>query len=306
MQLSSNLLFDRAATRMGTLTANAAKLQTQIATGKKITSPSENVAVSQQLAEFDRKDADAAVYQKNLDLAGSLLGQTDTTLGSITDQLTRAKELATSAASDVLSDSQRKVIGTELSTIVATLVSLGNTKDLNGQPLFGTKGGDAAVVARADGTFSYSGETGGVADPASNLTNIPIGDGLTMQATETAARVFKSGAGDTLANLSALAKTLQDGTAVGAAARSALDSIATAADQVTLVQASVGARASRVELQQTLLTNATADRTEQRSSLEDVDVTAAITELQKTMTVLSATQSSFAKLSQLSLFDYLR
>lgn len=306
MQLSSNLLFDRAATRMGTLTANAAKLQTQIATGKKITSPSENVAVSQQLAEFDRKDADAAVYQKNLDLAGSLLGQTDTTLGSITDQLARAKELATSAASDVLSDSQRKVIGTELSTIVATLVSLGNTKDLNGQPLFGTKGGDAAVVAKADGTFSYSGETAGVADPASNLTNIPIGDGLTMQATETAARVFKSGAGDTLANLSALAKTLQDGTDSGAAARSALDSITTAADQVTLVQASVGARASRVELQQTLLTNATADRTEQRSSLEDVDVTAAITELQKTMTVLSATQSSFAKLSQLSLFDYLR
>ncbi len=32
----------------------------------------------------------------------------------------------------------------------------------------------------------------------------------------------------------------------------------------------------------------------------------AITELQKTMTILSATQASFSKLSQLSLFDYIR
>ena len=48
------------------------------------------------------------------------------------------------------------------------------------------------------------------------------------------------------------------------------------------------------------------DRTELRSSLEDVDVTQAYTELSKTMTILTATQTSFSKLSQLSLFNYLR
>ena len=43
-----------------------------------------------------------------------------------------------------------------------------------------------------------------------------------------------------------------------------------------------------------------------RSAIEDVDVSQAITDLQKTMTVLQATQASFSKLSGLSLFNYLR
>lgn len=307
MQVSTNLFYDRTATRLSGLTSTAAQLNTQISTGKKYTSPSQNVAVAQQVAEYDRKDADADVYGKNLTLAGSLLGQTDTTLSSITDQLTRAKELATSAANDVLSDSQRKAIGAELSTVVATLISLGNTKDMNGQPLFGTRSGNAAVIDNGNGTFSYSGtNAGGAADSSGNLANIVVGDGLTIQATETAGRVFQSSAGDTLANLSALAKALQDGTGGATTARNALDSITTASDQVTMVQASVGARAARVDLQQNLLTSANADRAEQRSSLEDTDVSQTYMELQKTMTILSATQASFSKLSQLSLFEYLR
>ena len=55
-----------------------------------------------------------------------------------------------------------------------------------------------------------------------------------------------------------------------------------------------------------MLIETNTDREELRSSLEDVDVTAAITELQKTMTILNATQSSFAKMASLSLFNYLR
>ena len=48
------------------------------------------------------------------------------------------------------------------------------------------------------------------------------------------------------------------------------------------------------------------DREATRSALEDTDVTAAITNLQKTMTILQATQASFTKLASLSLFDYLK
>ena len=54
------------------------------------------------------------------------------------------------------------------------------------------------------------------------------------------------------------------------------------------------------------MTDAATTRETERSGLEDTDVTAAITELQKTMTVLQATQASFSKLSSLSLFDYLK
>jgi len=42
------------------------------------------------------------------------------------------------------------------------------------------------------------------------------------------------------------------------------------------------------------------------SSQEDLDYASAITELQAKMMSLEAAQSSFAKISQLSVFDYLR
>ncbi|MEH3045741.1 flagellin N-terminal helical domain-containing protein [Sphingomonas adhaesiva] len=298
MQISSNLMFDRSATRMSTLMATATKLQTQIATGKKINTPSENVAVAQQIAEFDRKDADAAAYATNLKLSESLLKQSDATLGSITDQLQRATDLVTQAATGTLSDANRKVIGGELSAVVDALVGLGNTKDLRGQPLFGSASGTDAVIRNADGSFTYN--------TAPKLSEIPIGDGVSIQATETASRVFNSSAGDTLAMLAQLATALQTGTDQSGAARDALAPLKAAGEQVSIVQASVGARAARVDLQQGLLDNANLDRAELRSSMEDVDVTEAYAELSKTLTILNATQQSFSKLSQLSLFNYLR
>lgn len=298
MQVSTGLFYDRASTRMTSLTAQATKLMTQVSTGKKLISPSEDVAAAQQIAEFDRKDADAAAYAGNMTLGASLLQQADSTLDTISSQLQRAVELATQATTGTAGPDNRKVIGLELQSIVGTLVGLANTQDSNGQPLFGSASGTAAVVQNNDGSFTYN------AAPA--LAAIPIADGQTLQPTETAARIFTSSAGDTLAIISDFAATLASGAELTDSDRSALDKIVTADEQVGVVRASVGARAARVELQQSLLETANTDRAELRSSIEDVDVTKAITELQKTITVLSATQASFSKLSQLSLFDYLR
>lgn len=298
MQISSSLLFDRSAARMGSLMSNAVKLQTQLATGKKFTSPSENVAIGQQLAEFDRKNIDAAAYTSNMNMSSSLLSQADTTLNSITTQMQRATELTVRAGNGSLSVQDRKVIGDELKAVVDTLVGLGNVTDSNGRSLFGSASGDAAITKNGDGTFAYN--------TAPSLSEVPIADNMSIQPTETAARIFQSPAGDTLAILSQLASALQAGDQTGESARNLLDKVNSATDQVSIVQASVGARAARVELQQTLQENVSADREELRSSLEDTDMTATAAEFAKTMTILTATQSSFSKLSQLSLFSYLR
>lgn len=300
MQISSNLLYDRSAARMGALMATATKLQTQIATGKKINSPSENVAVAQQLAEFDRKDADAGAFKTNLDLAGSLLKQADGTMGSITEQMQRATELVNNAATDTLGASDRKVIGDQLQSVIATLVSLGNTNDLRGQPLFGSAAGTPAVIDNKDGTFTFP--------PDVEVSEVPIADGQTVQATESAKRIFTlpGGTDNTLEMLSKLAATLNAGGDVSASVATSLDQINQAVDQVADVSASVGARGARVDLQQQLLTSANTDRSELRGKIEQVDVTDAVVQLQQMMTALSASQASFSKLSSLSLFDYLK
>lgn len=297
MQVPTSLFYDGLSKRMSGLNARAGVLQTQIATGKKLTAPSDDAVASQQLAEFRQRDADAKVYGTNMNVAGALLRQADSTLESITGQLQRAIELTSQASNGTLTPEARRVIGAELTAIVDQIVDLGNTTDLRGQPLFGSADGTRPVQRGADGSFSFV---------STKVSEIPVADGQMIQATETAARVFQSGGGDVLTTLATLASALEAGTGSAKDAGDALGGLFAAADQVGVVQASVGARAARIELSQAMLIETNSDREELRSSLEDVDVTAAITELQKTMTILNATQASFAKMTSLSLFNYLR
>lgn len=299
MQISTNMFYNNASSRLSQMSARASELQTQIATGKKIIKPSDDPAGAQQLAELDRRDADAAVYGTNMTLAGSLLDQAGSVLAQINTQLTRATELATQATNGTQTDASRKIIATELNSIVGSLVTLANSKNVRGQPLFGTAAGGAAVTDNKDGTFTFP--------PAAPVSEVPIADGQSVQATESAKTIFDLGGGNnTLALLSQMAATLNAGGDVSSAMSASLDSLGKAVDQVADVTASVGARGARIDLQQQLLTTANTDRADLRGKLEQVDVTDAIVQLQQMMTALSASQASFTKLSQLSLFDYLK
>ena len=295
--LSTGLFYDRGASAMTALTARADTLNTQISTEKRLSSASDDVVAYQRLQTLARGKADDTAYGGNIATAQSLLQQTDTTLTSITSQLQHASELALQAKNGTLSDANRTSIADALGGIVDTLVSLANTRDARGQALFGgTADGDAVTGSGAAHALA-----------ATTTASIPIGDGQSVQPTETAARVFAlPGGGNTIDMLARLTAALKAGGDTSAALGSAITSLTDATTQVASVQGSVGARAARVDLAASQLKDAAADREVSRSALEDTDVTAAITDLQKTMTVLQATQASFTKLSSLSLFDYLK
>ncbi len=304
MQIGTNQFYEKNASQLGKLATQADTLNTQIATGKKFTAPSQDVVAYNRLTAIKQTNADSKAYASNVSLAQSLLQQSDTTLTSIGNQLQRAAELTTQAANGTLNDANRKTIAIELQSIRDDLVSLAGTTDARGQPLFGTASGGAAVVQAADGTVSFGG-TG-------EISAIPVADGTEIQATDSAQRVFgnipTSGGGttDVFALLSSLISALNAGGNVSAATGTAATGLKAALTQVTNVQGSVGARAARLDIVSAQATDAAAARETDRVGLEDTDISTAITELQKTMTVLQATQASFTKLGQLSLFDYLR
>lgn len=303
MQISTRQLYDRSSSLMQSLTARADNLQVQLATNNKLQNPSDDVAAYQKLAVLKRGTADDKAYGANIDLAKSLLSQSDTTLSQIENRLQRASELAVQANTGVLTDDARKVIGDELNAIVKDLVALTNTKDVRGQPLFGGPTGDTAVTQASDGSVSFV-STG---DPAA----IPIGDGVNIHASDSASRLFggvttPSGTSDMFTIISNFAAALSAGGNPTAAASAAGDNLKAALTQVTAGRSSVGVRAARLDLETDRLSAVATTRETARSGLEDPDVTATIAELQKTMTVLSATQASFSKLTSLSLFSYLR
>ena len=291
--LSTSLFYHRSSSAMTGLTAGADKLYEQLSSGKRILAPSDDSAAWQKLQGLATAKADAKSDTANVKLAQGILAQADSSLASIGDQLKSASDLAVQAGNGTLSAEAKGAIATQLQGILDSVVALANGKDARGVALFGGANDTAAVTA-SNGRLTFAAGTAGA---------IPIGDGQTVQATVNAKTFLEAGDDDLATVLTGMIAALNAGDALPDGSADALKTIA---DQTTSAQASLGARAARVDLVYAQQTTAATDREAARSSLEDVDFTQAITDLQKTMTVLQATQASFSKLSALSLFDYLR
>jgi flagellar hook-associated protein 3 FlgL len=291
MRIATSQMFDRPASLMASLSQKADALQTQISTNTKIGKPSDDAAGWVRLQGLGRADADGKVYAANVKLAQGVLAQADTALGDIGTQLQQVQELALQASNGTMTPAARAAAGASVQAAMDEILALANTRDVRGQPLFGGAAGETAFVRNSDGSVSYAGS--GEASP------IPIGDKDSVVTNVGGDRVFK----DMFATLKALTDALQSGNAAPADTLAKLDE---ASDSVSAAQASAGARAARVDLAADRLTDAQASRDETRAALDEPDIAATVTELQKTLTVLQATQASFTKLSGMSLFDYLR
>lgn len=293
VNLSTSLFYGRATGTMQALQSKLDTLYNQASTGKKLIAPSDDSVGYERLQGIIRANVDGVQDSANVKIAQSVLQQAGTALTQITDQLQRASELVIQGKTGTNSPSARAAIATELEGILASVVSLANSKDARGTPLFGGKDGDAAVTS--DG--------GELRFAEGKAAAIPIGDGQSVDATVNAETFLRTDAGDLGSAIVAMVAALRAGEEVPASAADALTAIAT---ETTATQASLGARAARVDIQAAQIGAAADDREIARTGIEDADITATITELQKTMTILQATQASFSKLSGLSLFDYLR
>ena len=298
MRIATSQFYNRPASLMTQLTAEADKIQTQIATGKRIQTASDDPAAYLRLQGLKQQKADDGAYASNITLAQGILAQTDSTLDSVESQLQRALELTTQAANGTMSDSNRQAVSEELKAIRDSLFGLANTKDVRGQPLFGGATGNVAYTQATDGTISFA----GTGEPS----EIPIGEGIGIQGAVTGARAFAAGGSDMFAILADFTAALDAGGDVKAAADTALGGVKASLESVGLARASAGARAARLDLDTERLADAGEARESTRKELEDTDITTAVTDLQKTLTILQATQASFTKLTALSLFDYLR
>ncbi len=298
MKISTSSFYDRAATRMSDLNAKSERLLTEIS-GKKLVTPSQDAGGWSRLGAIKQGGADDGAYKANITLAQGLLAQTDGVLGSAGDQIVRARELAVRANSGTLTAEAKATIATELKDIRADLLALANTTDVRGVPVFG--GGTDTPFTETDGVVGFA---VGAASAA-----IPTGEGTSVAVGADGGRVFggAEGAADIFATLDALTLALTtDGADVPAAVATALTGIGAVEGQVTTARASAGARAARLDIEAARIESAGIDREEARVAIEETDVPTAMVELQKTMTVLQATQAGVAKLSGLSLFDYLR
>lgn len=306
MQISTNYLFDRASAQMNTLTSDVAKSQSQIASRKQVLSPSDApdqaAAISRLKSVVGRQDN----YAKAIDTVQARLDTEDTTLKSASDVLIRVKELVIQANNDTLSSSNRQALGTELQGLRDQLLSLVNSRDVSGNFIFsGSRVSQPAFATNKTGQVVYQGDQ--------TQMKVTIGEqrsvAMNRAGTSAFVRVVRSDGGtDTgISFFQSLDDTIAAvNTSNSAGMQRGLSEADSLLEGVLFAQASVGTDLKVLEQQGNVLRDTTLMLKNALSNIEDLDYASAITQMNKQLLSLEAAQSSFAKISQLSLFSYLR
>lgn len=299
---STLAFFDRSLEQMSTLRGSLQKLQSQIATGQRLERGSDDPAAASRLRALMRSERLGEIEAEN---AAKL--EQDLTVGSdevarVSDILIRARELAVQAASDTQGDEARAVIAEELEQLSEELFARSNALTLTGEPLFaGTAGGPA-----------YTRDAGGVVSYVGNLEEgkVTAGPGIEVARGVAGPQVFEfelnGNPTSAFAVLADLATALRNpGAGTAAAAASAIEGIDEALDTATRSQTVLGTRVAWVEVLQQNQVDRSITLAEQRSEYGDTDIAEAITRLQQTLTALEASQTTFSRVSSLTLFNAL-
>jgi len=302
MKVSTAYLFDRATERMSTLQNQLAKTQAQMSVSKQILNPSDSpekaAAIQRLKGEVQRQES----HTRTLQVAMQRYTAEETALQSGSDILIRLKELSIQAANDALGADDRKVVATEMRALRDQLVSLGNTRDESGNYLFsGTRVSTPAFAQNAQGKVIYQGDQ--------TLTRIPAGVERTVQFTRSGTDVFQRvgrSDGASIGFFDALDQVI-DGVQNSRTGQiqQGISDLEQMHNSLTLSIAQTGSDQKVVQSQMDVLAETTLRFQSSLSDVEDLDYAEAVTRMNKEMMAMEAAMGSFAKVSSLSLFNYI-
>ncbi|ALK88956.1 flagellar hook-associated protein FlgL [Limnohabitans sp. 63ED37-2] len=304
MKISTSFLFDRATDRMSTIQNKLATTQAQLSVSKQILKPSDApdqaAAIQRLKGEVERQNS----HVRTLEVAMRRYGSEETVLKASNDLLIRMKELGLQAANGTMGQSDRDAVAIEMKALRNQLLSLGNTRDDSGNYLFsGTRVNTPAFAENANGQVVYMGDQ--------TQTRIPAGVERTVQftraGTDVFSRVVRDGQDQAVGFFDALDQMIEGvETSDTTRIQQGLADVTQMHNNITLTQAQNGSDQKVVQSQMDILDETALRMKSTLSEIEDLDYAEAVTRMNKEMMALEAAMGSFAKISGLSLFDYIR
>lgn len=293
------------------------KTQNQLSTGRKILSPRDNpVDATLSLMVTQSKEVNSS-FMKNQGTASDHLAFIDTQLGAVSELLQSALERSIQGGNSSYSTQQKQALAEELKRRFEGLVDLANTKDGSGDYVFaGNRTNQQPFrVDGAGGNYALAGESkvSYVGDDGQRL--LQVGISQTIATSESGQNVFMR-IQDSEGNLNgrsvfdALQNMIDNldsnsGVTPKPSYDQALADLHDSLDHVSRIRASVGARMNQVDSLTSAGSDLAVQYESQLASLEGLDYAEAISRLNQQQMQLQASQQSFAKTSQLSLFDLL-
>lgn len=302
MQSVSSKLFN-ASTKasLEKLDEQITKKQAEVSSGKKdLGLAKDSVSINRvnyinmALSQLDR-------FKDGIQAAAGHLKTQETALAEVENSVMRLYELGLQANTDTLSPDQKKLIGVEVKQLKLNILDRINAKDQRGNAIFGgTIGKNDAFVINDKNDVRYVGtlEEGAVSisenrQIASHLNGhdifmkIPSGSG--QKRLFDIIETFENSLRNAGMNLDQTVKDLLN-----------------AHTHIIGTNSNVGAKINMLTKRAESNEAVKIEILSELSSLQDTDLAAAITDINQLMLTKDATQQIYAKISQQSLFDFIR
>ena len=267
----------------------------ELATGSRINKPSDDPAGAAQMVANRDETSQADTFLRSITSVNGLLQTTDSTLSSAVTALQRAISLGVEGANGTLSDADRNAIAGELGGIQQQLMSLGNTS-YQGQFIFS---GTATVQPFVDDPSSpsgvkYQGNTG--------TNSVAVGHGYALQVNLPGSQLFTSRGADVFQAISDLVAALQSNGDIS----SAVTELNNAYRHVTEQRVFFGNALNQLQSQQNYLNSEKVDLSTAANSIAGADMAVTASQLNQAELAVNAQLAAMSKISQTSLFDYLK
>ncbi|MBM4359841.1 MAG: hypothetical protein FJ096_17195 [Deltaproteobacteria bacterium] len=278
MRVTENVRFLYSSRALQDGASRMLELSTQIASGQKITKPSDSPATYSAVVQRSDLLNRLASRKTVLERSASDLRLAEGALASAGDLLVRARELAVQFADPVNGQPERDAAAKEVAALRQQLVALANTKGQRGYVFAGTQ----TQTPPIDATGAFVGD--------GLPLDVEYADGQYTASNVDGAQAFSAAGGvDPFALLQQLEADLSSGNL--AAIRGALPSLEAAHGQVTLARTHAGGAINRLDSS----TEFTAKAVAHAQSLQVQDKQGDLTELATEMTLAqSAYERSIA------------
>ncbi len=266
--------------------------QNKVSTGRGILRPSDNPREVSDIIRLNADKIEVSQYARNVEFGRSRLEFTDTALASLQGMVERVRFLALSAiGSSIDSDS----FSVEVEGLRDQIVGSANAA-FQGRFIFGGSDGETPPFQKdAAGVVTYKGN--------SDVVKVQTGRASTLQTQIPGSELFGTG-NDVFKSMTDLIAAMKSGVKSDIDAK--LKPIVSAWEGLSLSRSRVGSLINVADSASQEMTALSLAREKNLVDLESADLTETLSEFQSYQSALQSTLAVGARISQLSLLDYLR
>ena len=308
MRITTSNAFETSVSQLQRRQQGMSEAQRQLTSGKRVERGSDDPAAAARAERAMAAAARADTNQRALNVSRNAMALSESALGQAGELLQQARELVVNAGNGSYTDSDRTTLAESIRSLRNDLLAVANRSDGAGRYLFGGQGSDGPPLRDTALGVVYAAAAGEQQASAGEATPLTVDGQAAWLATPDPANPTA-----TLSPFTALDRIVaglltpgQTSAQIAQVVGSGLGAIDATAGTLSSWRSRTGEALNRIDGIESRLSQTKLDALSARSEAEDLDLVAAISDVQNQQTGYDAALKMYSMVQRMSLFDYLK